>query len=170
LNEFILIAEISSAGKDGYVKVHSKAGFDKLFDKVSEVYLDFWNQKKIFEIEDVSAGKISLYIKFKSFEDQRDISLLIGRGIYLQADKLKELNNETGLLPDIIGYKVYQKGFLSGSVIDVFQAPANDVIVLRDKNGKEILLPYVLSVFEKIDIENKILILNSDYGAGIDED
>lgn len=170
MNEYILIAEITSAGKDGYVKIQAKAGFDKLFNKISEVYLDFWNQKKLFEIEDVSAGKISLYVKFKRFEDQRDISLLIGRGIYLQADKLKELNNETGLLPDIIGYKVYQKGFLSGSVIDVFQAPANDVIVLRDKNGKEILLPYVLSVFEKIDIENKILILNSDYGAGIDED
>lgn len=59
---------------------------------------------------------------------------------------------------------------MSGSVVDVFQAPANDVIVFIDNNGKEILLPYVLSIFEKIDLENKILILNPEYGVGIDED
>jgi 16S rRNA processing protein RimM len=170
LNEYILIAEITSAGKDGYVKIQAKAGFDKLFNKISEVYLDFWNQKKLFEIEDVSAGKISLYVKFKRFEDQRDISLLIGRNIFLLSEQLEELNSEAELLPDIVGYKVYQKGLLSGSVVDVFQAPANDVIVFIDNNGKEILLPYVLSIFEKIDLENKILILNPEYGVGIDED
>ncbi|HMN16654.1 MAG TPA: ribosome maturation factor RimM [Ignavibacteriaceae bacterium] len=170
MNEYILIAEITSAGKDGYVKILAKAGFDKLFNKISEVYLDFWNQKKLFEIEDVSAGKISLYVKFKRFEDQRDISLLIGRNIFLLSEQLEELNREAELLPDIVGYKVYQKGLLSGSVVDVFQAPANDVIVFIDNNGKEILLPYVLSIFEKIDLENKILILNPEYGVGIDED
>lgn len=89
MNEYILIAEITSAGKDGYVKIQAKAGFDKLFNKISEVYLDFWNQKKLFEIEDVSAGKISLYVKFKRFEDQRDISLLIGRNIFLLSEQLE---------------------------------------------------------------------------------
>ncbi len=170
MNEFILIAEITSAGKDGYVKILEKTGFNNLLNKVSDVYLDFWNQKKDFEIEDITTGKNSLYIKFKRFEDQRDTSLLIGRSIYLQSERLKELINETGFLPDVIGYKVYQNGILLGDVIDVFQTPANDVIVLRSETGKEILFPYVLSIIEKNDKENKILILNSEYGIGEDED
>lgn len=170
MNEFILIAEISSAGKDGYVKIQRKAGLDKLLKSISDVYIDFWNQKKVFEIEDVAGGKSSLYVKFKGFENQRDISLLIGRSIYLQSEKIKELRSEIEFLPDITGYKIYQNGICLGDVIDIFQTPANDVIVLKDKKGKEILFPYVLSIVEKIDKESKILILNSEYGIGDDED
>ena len=35
---------------------------------------------------------------------------------------------------------------------------------------KEVLIPFVHSIFEKIDSENKVLILKSDYGINDDED
>ena len=170
MNEYFLIAEITSAGKDGYLKIQGKAGFSNLMEINADVYIDFWDQKKAFEIEDAISGKNSLYVKFKGFDDKRDISLLFGRNIFIKSEKISKLLTENDLPIEIVGYSVSQNGLELGVVQDIFQMPANDVLVFRDMAGKEILIPYVLSIFEKIDKENKVIILNSDYGINDDED
>lgn len=170
MNEFSLIAEIVSAGKDGFVKIITQAGYINLFEKDSIIFIDFWDQKKAFEIEDTISSKNSFFVKFKKFEGLRDISLLIGRNIFIQSFKLEGISSQSELLLEVYGYEVHQNGVLLGFVTDKFQMPANDVIVLRTHSGKEILIPYVLSIFEKIDKEKKVLILNSDYGIQDDED
>lgn len=170
MNEFFLIAEITSAGKDGYVKILGQGGFGDLIENNNVVYVDFWNQKKALQIEDIISGKNSLYVKFKGFDDKRDISLLFGRNIFIKSEKITKLLTERDLPIEIVGYLVYQNGLELGVVQDIFQMPANDVLVFRDKAGKEILIPYVLSIFEKIDKEKKVIILNSEYGIDDDED
>lgn len=170
MSEYFLIAEITSAGKNGYLKFQGNVGFSNLIENNKNVYIDFWDQKKAFEIEDILGGKNSLYVKFKRFDDRRDISLLLGRNIYVKSEKMRKLSDETALSFEIVGYSVYQSGIELGIVNDIFQMPANDVIVFSDTSGKEILIPYVLSIFEKIDKEKKVLILNSDYGIQDDED
>ena len=94
MNEFFLIAEITSAGKDGYVKILGQGGFGDLIENNNVVYVDFWNQKKALQIEDIISGKNSLYVKFKGFDDKRDISLLFGRNIFIkhQKDELEEIH------------------------------------------------------------------------------
>lgn len=170
MNEFYLIAEINSAGKNGYVKILSQVGFGDLIENNKFVYVDFWDQKKALEIEHIISGKNSLYLKFKGFDDERDTSLLLGRNIFIKSEKIQKLSNSTGLPFEIVGYSVYQNGLELGIVQDIFQMPANDVLVFRDIEGKEILIPYVLSIFEKIDSEKKVIILKSEYGIEDDED
>jgi ribosomal 30S subunit maturation factor RimM len=50
------------------------------------------------------------------------------------------------------------------------KVPANDVIVIKDKNGKEILLPLVLEFIEKFEPVTRTLFLKSDVDLSDDED
>lgn len=44
---------------------------------------------------------------------------------------------------------------LYGTVTDVMKGVANDAWTVKDKNGKETLVPVIPSVVVKLDVENK---------------
>jgi 16S rRNA processing protein RimM len=170
LNDFYLIAKILSAGKDGFVKVQLVPGLNINLDSIKFLFIDFWDQKKTIELEEILNFKQSVFLKFKNFDDERDVSVFIGRNIFVNADDFEKLVSDVFLNQDLIGSKVYRGQDFLGTVNDYFETPANPVIEIGKEDGTNILIPYVDSVFEKIDTENKILILNSDFGIDDDED
>ncbi len=71
--DFYLIARIISLiGKDGFVKVESDSGFREGFEKLHNVFIDFWGDKKIFTVENVKEYRNAVSIKFVNFDSQRD--------------------------------------------------------------------------------------------------
>ena len=44
---------------------------------------------------------------------------------------------------------------LLGKLDDVFSTGSNDVYVVKDQNGKQILLPAIKEVIKQIDLKNK---------------
>jgi 16S rRNA processing protein RimM len=170
LSEFYLIAKILSAGKDGFVKVQLVPGFSFDSDSIKFLYLDFWEQKKKLEVEDVLNFKNSFFFKFKNFNDERETSVFIGRNVFVTDNDFEKVQSNVFLNQNLIGCKVFKEKVLLGIVSDYFETPANPVIEIIKEDKKEILIPYVLSIFEKIDTENQILILNSDFGIDDDDD
>ena len=170
MNEFYLIAKILSAGKDGFVKAQLVPGFYVNQDSIRFLYLDFWDQKKKVELEEVFIIKNTLFFKFKNFDDERDSSLFIGRNIFVLLSDLEKVKNSEITVHNLIGSNLFKGADLLGSVIDYFETPANPVIEIIKEDGNKILIPFVHSIFEKIDPENNILILNPDYGIDDDED
>lgn len=52
-------------------------------------------------------------------------------------------------------------GRILGNLVDVFQAgSSNDVYVVKDELGKQILLPAIGDVIKNVDIENKKMIVH----------
>ncbi len=170
MSEFYLIAKILSAGKNGFVKIQLEPGFTENLESLKFLYLEFWDRKKFFELEEVSTVKQSVFFKFKNFDNERDISVLIGRSVFAVESDLKNFVGDKALSQNLIGFKVFKGHYFLGIVTDYFQTPANPVIEIKNDDGKEILIPYVDAIFEKIDSENKVLILKSDYGINDDED
>jgi 16S rRNA processing protein RimM len=170
LNDFYLIAKILSAGKDGFVKVQWVPGLNINLDSIKFLFIDFWDQKKTIELEEILNFKQSVFMKFKNFEDEREVSVFIGRNIFVNADDFERVVNDVFLNQSLIGSKVYKGQDYLGTVNDYFETPANPVIEISKEDGTNFLIPYVDSVFEKIDTENKTLILNSDFGIDDDED
>ena len=169
MNEFYLIAKILSSGKDGFVKVQLVPGFLENLKNFNCVFLDFWNQKKIFELEDFLSVKNSVFLKFKNFDNERDTSLLIDREVFVSKKEVEHLNLNASLKISFLGYKVFRNQEYLGIVSDFFETPANPVIEIKNSDGEEILIPFVYSFFDKIDNENKELGLKSDYGIYEDE-
>ena len=170
MNDFYLIAKILSAGKDGFVKVQLVPGLNINLDSIKFLFVDFWDQKKTIVLEEILNFKQSVFIKFKNFDDERDVSVFIGRNIFVNADDFERVVNDVFLNQSLIGSKVYKGQDYLGIVNDYFETPANPVIEISKEDGTNFLIPYVDSIFEKIDTENKILILNSDFGIDDDED
>lgn len=170
MNDFYLIAKILSAGKDGFVKVQLVPGLNINLDSIKFLFIDFWDQKKTIELEEILNFKQSVFIKFKNFDDEREVSVFIGRNIFVNADDFERVVSDVFLNQSLIGSKVYKGQDYLGTVNDYFETPANPVIEIRKEDGTDFLIPYVSSIFEKIDTENKILILNSDFGIDDDED
>jgi 16S rRNA processing protein RimM len=170
LNEYFFIAKITSSGKDGFVKTDLISGISDRLDRLKIVYLDFWGKKKKFFIEDISRQKKSFFLKFKNFDSDRDIQVLIGREVFTKDKNDIKLPDGRYFIKDLIGSEVFRDGIIIGFVKDVFESPANDVIEIINSDGKEILLPFVPEYFENVDPESKIIILKSGAGVYDDED
>jgi len=51
-------------------------------------------------------------------------------------------------------------GRLLGKINDVFPTGSNDVYVVKDELGKQILLPAIGDVIKSVDVENKKMIVH----------
>lgn len=169
-DEFLFIAKIQSVGKSGFVKVQLIPGFFDSLKKIKYLFLDFWNQKKKFELEEIVTNKTSVFLKFNNFDDERNASVLLNKDIYVQSSLLKELDLNIILEKNVIGFKVLQNHKVIGVIKDFYEAPANPIIELDTESGREILVPFVDDVIEIIDYQKKELVVKPDFGLEDDED
>ncbi len=160
MSNFFLVGQVVSVyGKDGAVKVTSFSDYPDRFFKLKKVYIDFFNDKKKFLVEKVSAHKDFLTVKFKNFDNAQDAGVLVGKNIYVDDEGAIRLPEGTYFVHDIIGSKVYRNNKEFGILKDVLNYPANDVYVIEDTEGKEILIPAVKDFIQNFDPDKKILVL-----------
>ncbi len=158
MSEFYLIATIKSAfGKNGSVKIISHSDFPERFKNLSEVYIDFFNNKKLFFVENVEQHNNIFTIKFKNFNSDKDVEILIGKDIFVDENHLVKLPKDQYFIHDLIGSRVVRNDKEIGIIKDVLKYPANDIYVVFDSEGKEILIPAVLDFIDSFDSVNKIL-------------
>lgn len=158
MSEFYLIATISSAfGKSGAVKIISHSDFPDRFFSLSEVYIDFFNSKKLFFVENVKQHNNIFTIKFRNFDSDKDVEILIGKDIFVDDEHLVKLPENHFFIHDLIGSRVVRNDKEIGIIKDVLKYPANDVYVVIDKTGNDLLIPAVMDFIDSFDSGNKIL-------------
>ena len=85
------------------------------------------------------------------------------RNLYIKIlrDQEEELEEGSYYVVDILGCKVNTDTNQElGKVVDVFQTGSNDVYVVKDEQGKQILLPAIKQVIKNVDVKNKIIIVH----------
>ncbi len=78
-------------------------------------------------------------------------------------DRQKEEPLEEGVyyIVDLLGLPVYtDKEQLLGKVDDIFNTGSNDIYVVKDELGKQILLPGIPDVLKKVDLEKGRIIVH----------
>lgn len=169
MNDFFLIAHITStSGLDGFLKLQLITDFPDRLTSLKEVYLDFFNMKKKFIIEEIKRSNKSFLIKFERFYSERELNVLVGRDIYLSGKDISQLPAGSIFNHDLLNSEVWRDNSLLGRIKEILNLPANDIFVIIDEAGNELLIPFVLSFIEEFDIKKKRLILKS--GAGLYED
>jgi len=158
---YVLIAKVEQVyGKDGYVRLESFSDFPDRFLKLEKVYIDFWGDKKTFNIEDVKNLNGKLVIKFSRFNSLRDAHVLIDREIYIDEKDKISLPKNHFFVHDLIGSEVIVEKEKIGIIADVMKVKGNDILVISTRGKKEKLIPFVLNFIEKYDAVKKRLILN----------
>ena len=80
------------------------------------------------------------------------------KGCYIKIHRsqARELEDGHYFIADIIGSDVYtDEGQHLGKVDDIYNTGSNDIYVVKDELGKQILLPGIEDVILDVDIENQ---------------
>lgn len=160
MSDFFLIAKIVSLqGKDGFVKIISHSDFPDRFYKLDKVYIDFFNDKKEFFVEKISKQKKQIAFKFKNFDNDIDTRVLVGKDVFVDQENVIRLPDGSYFIHDLLDSRVYRNNEEFGTLKDVLKFPANDVYVIEDMLGEELLIPAIKDYIVSFDREKKILVI-----------
>lgn len=157
MNDFLEIGQIvNSYGIKGFFKVVPFTDNITRFDDLKNIYIEKNKKLEKKEIEEVKYHKNLVLLKIKGIDDINDTEQY--KNCYLKIDRKNaaKLPEDTYFITDIIGIEVFtEDGELLGNVIDVFPTGSNDVYVVKDELGKQILLPAIGDVVKNVDIISK---------------
>lgn len=156
----LLIAEIKSVlGTDGFLQVKSYSDIPNRFENLEQVEIDVFGGLRTFFVEEFGYHKNSVILKFRNFNSSEDVSFLVGRKMFLTESDSDKLPDNFHYVHDLIGSEVFRNSKFFGYLIDVLFLPANDVYVIENDSGQEILIPAVEDYIEEFIADDKKLIL-----------
>lgn len=159
MEELFRVGVISNThGIRGEVKVYPTTDNVRRFDDLKEVILDTGKEQLILHVTSVKYFKNMVILKFKEFDNINDIIPYKGMDLLVTRENAIPLEEGEYYIADIIGSKVItDEDKILGTLTDVLQTGANDVYVVKTKDGKEVLLPSIEECILDRDIENKIV-------------
>lgn len=157
MEELFRVGVISNThGIRGEVKVYPTTDNVRRFDDLKEVILDTGKEQLNLHVTSVKYFKNMVILKFKEFDNINDIIPYKGMDLLVTRENAIPLEEGEYYIADIIGSKVItDEDKILGTLTDVLQTGANDVYVVKTKDGKEVLLPSIEECILDRDIENK---------------
>lgn len=152
---------VNTFGIKGLVKVNPFTDDAERFEELKTVYICKKNEMQKVEIEEVKYHKNMVLLKIKGIDNMNDAEKV--KGLYLKIDRkdAKKLPKDTYFIADLIGLSVYtDEDEYLGKVEDIFSTGANDVYVVKNDEGKQILLPSIPEVLKTIDLEKEKIIVH----------
>ena len=166
-DNLISIAKILNFhGIKGEAKVGFTKGKENQIQSLKIVFVKKNNSFKKLNVQTVRFHKHFAIIKFKEFLTVNDVEEFKGCDLYLTKEEVEEnLAQDEYLINDLINMDVYDEdGCLLGSVAAVGENLANDILSVRDNNGKEHLVPFVKEIVPVVDLINKRIVINNIEG------
>lgn len=162
MQEFLEIGQIvNTFGIKGFVKVNPFTDDINRFDNLKKVYIKNKSQKYELEIEEVKYHKNMVLIKFKGIDKVEDAESLRNSYILVNRKDEKDLDEGTYYIVDLLGLDVYtDEDELLGKLEDIYNTGSNDIYVVKNELGKQILLPAIKDVIKEINIENRKIIVH----------
>ena len=159
MEEYFEIGQIvNTTGLKGVIKVKPFTDDITRFESLKTIYISMKNELKEFVIEQVRYNKNMVLLKLKGIDTIEEAEKY--RNLYLKIHRKDagELEENTYFIADILGCKVYtEQNEDLGTLIDIFPTGSNDVYVVKNEEGKQVLLPAIKEVIKKVDIENRLI-------------
>ena len=147
---------VNTFGIKGMVKIKPFTDDVEQFEQLQTIYIKKKNSKKEYEIEEVKYHKNMILLKLKGIENPEQAETLRESYVLISREKAKKLEEGTYYIVDMIGLEVItEEGEKLGILEDIFNTGSNDIYVVKNDLGKQILLPAIEEVIKKIDIENR---------------
>ena len=157
MEEYFEIGQIvNTNGLKGFLKIKPFTDDIKEFETFKSIYIQRKFELIEFKIEKVAYVKNMVLLKLQGIDDINEAEKY--RNLYIKVERkcLPDLPSNSYYIVDLIDCSVItEEGEILGTVDDVFSTGSNDVYVVKDELGKQILLPAIKEVIKKIDIPNK---------------
>lgn len=152
---------VNTYGIKGFLKVVPYTDDIKRFEKLKSIYIQTKKSLETVIIEEVKYAKNLVLLKIKGIDNINDAEIYKNCYIKIDRSDAVELPEDSYFIIDLIGIKVYtDEGEELGNIIDVFPTGANDVYVVKNELGKQVLLPAIGDVIKNVDIKNKKMVVH----------
>jgi len=157
-----LIGYISKPqGIRGEVKVEPVTPNPKRFNRLKKVYIQLQNKQRAYSIEKIRVSGRFVYIKFSGINSRDDADLLRKAEVLIEEKDLIQPGQNEYFIHDLIGCQVVSENNDEiGVLSDVIQMSSNDVYLIRNSDGDELLLPATKEVIKIVDIKQKRIIIH----------
>lgn len=152
-------------GVAGEIYVQPLTDFPDRFKGSTTVWVE--SEKGWEELMLVSSRWLSgkLAVKINGVDCPEEAKRYTGWYLYIKGADLRELPEGEYYHFELVGcHAVDTNGENLGIVTAVEQYPANDVLVIEDKQGKQYLLPMIAAFVAKVDLERKVIHLDPPEG------
>lgn len=151
---------VNSYGIKGFLKVVPFTDDITRFEDLKSIYIE--KNKSLEEkfIQEVKYQKNLVLLKLEGIDDINQA--LEYKDCYLKINRKDavELPEDSYFIVDLIGLEVFtEEGIALGNLVDVFPTGSNDVYVVKNDDGKQILLPAIGEVIRHVDIPNKKMVV-----------
>ena len=162
MTKYLEIGQIvNTFGIKGMVKIKPFTDDIRIFDKLEKIYIENKKSRKEYVIEEVKYHKNMVLMKLKGIDTPEDANLLRQSYLLIDRDKEEPLEEGTYYIVDLLGLEVYtDEDKLLGTVQDIFNTGSTDIYIVKDEQGKQVLLPGISEVIKEINLEDKKIIVH----------
>jgi 16S rRNA processing protein RimM len=165
LKKIIIGKFASTHGLKGHIKVISCTNPESNIVAYKDLYI---LKDDDFELLDIESFKMLTHtkalLKLTSYDSIDSVSHLVNNDIYIARSALPNLNDDNYYWSDLVGLRVKTiAGDEIGQIDHLFETGSNDVILIKDKSGKDILIPYLKNVVVvEVDLSKSCMIVDWD--------
>jgi 16S rRNA processing protein RimM len=99
-----------------------------------------------------------MLVKFRGIETPEEAGQLRNQWVYTRASDVPSLPEGKLYQHELLGFGVVDEhGDPLGELVEILETGANDVYVIRNESGKELLLPAIPSVILEIDAAQRLM-------------
>ncbi len=157
--EYLCVGKlVNTHGIKGEVRILSDFRYkNKVFNKGFKIYVG--KDKLEFVISGYRVHKAFDMLTFDKIDNINQIEYLKGSLVYINKKDLI-IDDNMLLAVDLIGFNVIINDKIIGSITEVIDTPANEVLLLSNK----VMIPYVKSFINSINKETKEVVVNDMKG------
>ena len=152
---YIIGYVVKPHGIRGEVKVQPISPDPDRFYQLKKVFLRM-DVIQAYSIQKTRISNRFVFLKLSGVDSRNEAEILRDCEILIEKEDLIDLPSDSYFIHDLIGCEmITEEGKIVGNVVDILQMASNDVYVVNDDSGKEILVPAIKDVIKEIDIKRK---------------
>ena len=162
-DQFIIVGRVSGVfGVRGWIKIYSYTEPRDHILTYFPWYVHVAGNCTPIEVLDGNSHGKGVIAHVKSYDDRDAAQRLINADIAIRRDQLPSIGQGEYYWADLVGLRVITLLNVElGTVSDIFETGANDVLVVN--GDRERLIPYIYGeVVREIDLENKVMKVDWD--------
>lgn len=162
---FLVGTITSTFGNKGDLKVMPLITPSHYLMEFKSVYIeDLDCNKQAFRVLMVKKHKNFYIVTLEGIDNMDVASSLAGLSLYVPSIEVKELQKNEFYYHQLEGLTAYSElGNLIGKV-DHIQKGGNDILVIKDENGKEIMVPFVDKLVPEVNLNERTITINTIEG------
>ena len=165
-NCFYLGKIVKKHSYKGEVVIKLDTDEPELYAEINMVFLEINNKLLPFFIEKTLLQKGNqLRVKFEDVQTEEEANKILKKNTYLPLSLLPKLEGNKFYYHQVIDFDLIDKRFgLVGKIKAINDSTAQALFIIKNKQGKEILIPLIDEFLVKVDRKTKSILVDTPIG------